>query len=152
MITISIAAANIATAILVGSIVFQSFIVAPTVFHRLENPQAGRLLRALFPRFYLLGLLCGLVLLLGVGSVGISQGWSAQTKWLLSAAVFMTALQLFSLWLVPHINAARDAGIAGQGRFQRLHGLSVLLTILVLILGVGVLVVLTNAGVMPTGT
>ncbi len=119
----------------------QSFTVAPTVFHRLGNPQAGRLVRALFPRFYLLGMLCGLVLLLGVGTIGISQGWLAQTKWLLSAAVFMTALQLFSLWLVPHISAARDAGIAGQIRFQRLHGLSVLLTILVLVLGVGVLVV-----------
>ena len=55
--------AAVAIAVWIGSIVFQSFVVAPTIFKRLPPESAGVVLRALFPRFFRLGLLCGLVAL-----------------------------------------------------------------------------------------
>ena len=47
--------------------------------------------------------------------------------------------------MVPAINAARDAGEAGKACFDRLHRLSVLFTVVILLLGIGV-VALVSAG------
>jgi O-antigen/teichoic acid export membrane protein len=51
----------------------------------------------------------------------------------------MLIFQAISLSLVPLINAARDSGAVGEKRFRRLHRLSVLLTVLVLLLSLVVI-------------
>ena len=132
---------NVAAAIWVGAIVFQSFFVAPVLFRQVSGADASRVLRALFPRFYWLGLGCGAAMLAGVlaaGQVGGGAGW------LLPAAVAMLLAEALSLWLVPRINAARDAGKAGAGRFRTLHALSFALTLAVLLLGIAILVALAR--------
>jgi hypothetical protein len=53
----------------------------------------------------------------------------------------MIILEAISLAMVPHINAARDAGEAGQATFERLHRTSVLLTVAILLLGISVLAI-----------
>ena len=42
----------------IGAILFQSAIVAPSVFSVLDEASARRFLRTLFPRFFRLGVIC----------------------------------------------------------------------------------------------
>lgn len=134
--TVLSAIAAVALAVWIGSIVFQSFVVAPTIFKRLPPESAGVVLRALFPRFFRLGLLCGLSALGALLVLGSITDWSRTSIPLLLMLAAMTGSQLYALRLVPRINEARDAGSAAEGRFKRLHGLSVGLTVAVLLGGV----------------
>lgn len=136
----ALAVANVAAAVWVGAIVFQAFFVAPAVFREVDEAGAGRFLRAIFPRFFKLGLACGVVMIASLGAAGAGAGPA------LAAAVVMTAAAGLSLFLVPRINAARDAGPPAADRFRRLHGASVALTLLVLGLGLVVLVILGRGG------
>lgn len=138
--------AGFATAILtisagtwVGAILFQTAVVAPAVFSGLDEVAARRFLRTVFPRFYRLGLLCGVLMLAGLVLLGGVAGWSATVLTLIITTGAMVILEAISLAMVPHINAARDAGEAGMATFSRLHGVSVLLTVIVLLLGLAVL-------------
>lgn len=130
---------TIATGTWVGAIVFQSAVVAPAVFVDLDGDAARRFLRTLFPRFYRLGLVCGAVMLACIGSIAMLSGWSGALYGLAASAALMLVLEGVSLWLVPRINAARDAGEAGSARFERLHRISVALTVVILVIGVIVL-------------
>lgn len=107
-----------------GAGAFLSFVLAPMVFRVLEPPEASRFLRALFPRYYRVLLACGVVL---AGLVGFVR------PGLLAPAVALAMLAGASLALVPRINAARDAGEPAAGRFRRLHGLSVVLNLAMLV-------------------
>lgn len=120
--------------VLIGSIVFLSFVFAPVVFQVLEGGPASRLLRAVFPRYYRLGLVC---CALGLASAAVltandpsilTFGCSA----LLTATSVITS---YSLRLVPRINAARDSG--STARFEALHRRSVVMNGASLILAVG---------------
>lgn len=135
---------NVAAAIWVGAIVFQSFFVAPVLFRQVSGADASRFLRALFPRFYWLGLGCGAAMLAGMLAAGLAGQADGGAGWLLPATVAMLLAEAVSLWLVPRINAARDAGEAGAGRFRTLHALSVALTLAVLLLGIAILVALAR--------
>ncbi|MEE4378172.1 MAG: DUF4149 domain-containing protein [Candidatus Competibacteraceae bacterium] len=146
MTSLMLAIAAVSAGLWTGAITFHSFIVAPLVFKNLETDQARVFLRALFPRFFKFGLGCGIVLVLALVMTGSGLGWSAVLLGLLGTAVVMTGLEAYSLWLIPSINAARDAGDAGAKRFKFLHGLSVLLTLAILLLGLGVLITLGAYG------
>ena len=126
----------------IGAIVFQSAVVAPTVFVDLDESAARVFLRRLFPRFFRLGLICGVLMLVGLALVGFDAPNALPIAALTAA---MLILEAASLWMVPAINAARDAGAAGKARFDRLHRLSVLFTVVILVLGIGV-VALISAG------
>lgn len=130
---------TIATGTWVGAIIFQSAVVAPSVFVDLDSDAARRFLRTLFPRFYRLGLVCGGVALACIAFIAMSSGWSDALRILAAAASLMLVLEGVSLWLVPRINTARDAGEAGMARFERLHRISVALTVVILVIGVIVL-------------
>lgn len=144
MTSLALSIANLAVAVQVGAIVFHSAVVAPTVFRQLDEAPARRFLRTIFPRFYWLGLYCGIVATIALGVAGLGAG-SALLQGCLGAAILMTILEVASLRLTPVINAARDAGEAGQTRFDRLHRLSVILTLVVLLLGVAVLLALPSS-------
>lgn len=126
----------------IGAIVFQSAVVAPTVFVDLDEPTARVFLRRLFPRFFKLGLVCGALMLAGLALLGFG---TPKALPIAALTIAMLVLEAASLWMVPAINAARDAGAAGKARFDRLHRLSVLFTVVILFLGVGVLA-LVSAG------
>jgi hypothetical protein len=130
----------------IGAIVFQSAVVAPTVFVDLDESAARVFLRRLFPRFFKLGLVCGALMLAGLALVGFD---APNALPIAALTVAMLVLEAASLWMVPAINAARDAGEAGKARFDRLHRLSVLFTVVILLLGIGV-IALVSAG-QPLG-
>ncbi len=133
---------TIAAAIWMGAIVFQSAVVAPAVFVDLDEAAARAFLRTLFPRFFRLGLVCGALMLAALLGHGVVAGWTTTTTALAVMASLMLVLEAISLGLVPHINAARDAGQAGEADFGRLHRTSVLLTVAILLVGVAFLAII----------
>ena len=110
--------------IAVGVIILQTMIFAPTIFKTLEMEPAGKLLRALFPRFFKLLAVLGLVTL---GSLFLEEKTS-RIAYLLGALT--VACPIICDVLVPATNRATDAGDAS--RFKFLHTVSVLLTLVVL--------------------
>ncbi len=110
-----------------GSIVFQSALVAPVVFRVLDADGARRMLRTLFPRFFILGLACGFIALI---SLVFPASLDTSRNVLMGIIAVMLAANLLALALVPTINSASDDG--DTTRFRRLHGASVALTLGVL--------------------
>lgn len=131
----------LACATWVGSIVFHSAIVAPSVFATLDESRARDLLRTLFPRFFRLGLVCGGIMAVALVLLTSLSAWTPVVVMLAALTATMIVFEGLSLWLVPRINAARDAGSAGAARFANLHRLSVLLTVAILIAGVAALAI-----------
>jgi hypothetical protein len=122
-------AAFLLVATLFGGMMLYSFGFAPLVFSALPAEDAGPFIRAAFPWYYLFvivtAVFSGAILLL-------SNSRSAPLA-LATAAVAIYARQV----LMPRINAARDEQLQGnaeaKGRFGRLHGLSVVLNFVQLI-------------------
>ena len=109
------------TAALAGSMLFFGIVVAPSVFRVLPPDQAGVFLRAFFPRYYLWGLVVTVL-------ATLAAFWS--DKWIGLLCAVIALLFLFARqWLMPQINAARDAEVRTDAdhspRFKRLHRLSV---------------------------
>jgi hypothetical protein len=103
--------------------------VAPVVFGRLEEAQAGRVVRALFPRYYLiLAILTGLA---GLSLVALMP--MIAFVYLVCTGAFVYARQI----LMPQINTHRDAMMAGDDeaatQFDALHKRSVRINIVQLV-------------------
>jgi len=109
------------TAMLFGGMVLYSFGFAPFLFTHLPPETAGPAIRAAFPWYYLFVIVgavaAGLALIARDGMAVAAMGWVA--------ALGLVARQ----GLMPMINAARDAELAGEAqakrRFKALHGASV---------------------------
>ena len=137
--TLLVSALNIACALWVGAILFQSAMVAPSVFSVLDEAQARVFLRRLFPKLFNLGIACGLVMVTCVGALGAVHGFASWRTVILLLSSAMLVLGIVARFQVGAINAARDAGEAGAARFRRLHGINVAVTVAVLVLGLLVL-------------
>ena len=115
-----------AAAALFGGMLLYSFGFAPLAFSTLPADEAGRLLRAAFPRYYLFVIATALVAGLALLAVDSLSAWLMLVTLVLGVA----ARQL----LMPAINRASDARAAGDAsagaRFKRLHGISVALNFL----------------------
>ncbi len=126
--------------VLIGSMLFFAAIVAPTVFRALPAEHAGPFLRRLFPRYYAWGLI--VAALATVLAVAAGAAPAAIAVCALVALGFVVARQL----LIPRINRARDAELAGDTgagrRFARLHRLSVFLNMAQLIAAIALFVVI----------
>ncbi len=117
---------------LAGSMLFFAAAVAPTVFRSLPAEQAGAFLRALFPRYYLWGLIVALASTIAALLAGGGLAISAVCALVL--LLFVYARQ----FLMPAINRARDRDLEGdtqaRARFRALHLQSVLINALQLLL------------------
>jgi hypothetical protein len=117
--------AGLALALTFGGMTFFSAVMAPLVFTKLPAETAGTFIRAVFPWYYLtLGATTLVALLALLPGVAGSTPWEAMVTALILLG-FVYARQV----LMPRINRARDAELAGQQdagrRFQRLHRASV---------------------------
>lgn len=121
--------------LLAGGMLFFSFVFAPLVFRTLDKENAGALIRAVFPVYYLAGLLIALL-----GAVFAWPG--SPTDGALLGAVAL-AFALARQVLRPAIDASRerrkDDPAAARG-FRRLHGLSMILNLAQIIAVLTVLV------------
>lgn len=128
--------------VLIGSIVFLSFVLAPLIFQTLDATAASRLLRALFPRYYRLGLLCCAT---GLGTA-VLLATLHPTAAAAGCAVLLAGMTIstgYSLQLVPRINTARDSG--ENSLFKTLHLRSVILNGANLVFAIGALVLAAAA-------
>jgi uncharacterized membrane protein len=148
-------------AVWVGSIVFFSFAVAPTVFKVLKLEDAAKLQRAVFPKYYLVGMVCAAV---GIVCVGILLADRAFGKWPgILSLLLLAAMGATDLWLrqavVPHMNDLRErrAAIvessqqpeqALESEWKSLHRLSVQLNGAVLLCGLALLFLVVYARVV----
>jgi len=131
--------ANAVVLLLLGGMLFFPIVVAPIVFTSLPEVEAGHFLRSMFPRYYLFMITLS-ALAFALYQVGVGLVLSVP-------ATVCFGVVLSTLWvrqsLVPRINDARDAQLAGDAtagtRFDRGHKLSVTINMLQL---VGLLVIL----------
>jgi uncharacterized membrane protein len=148
-------------AVWVGSIVFFSFAIAPTVFKVLKPEDAAKLQRAMFPKYYFVGMMCAVV---GIVCVGILVADRAFGKWPgVLSLLLLAAMGATDLWLrqavVPHMNDLREkrAAIVESGQqaepaleseWKSLHRLSVQLNGAVLLCGLALLFLVVYARVV----
>jgi len=137
---------HLALAIWLGSMIFFTFVAAPSLFGRLGREDGGRATRAIFPGYYRLGASCGGVLVasLALGAVLAPEPHARRgLEAILGSA--MLALTLYA-WRVlsPRIELARlrthrkdptDPANIERRYFRRLHAQSVRINGTVLILG-----------------
>ncbi len=134
-----------------GAIIFFSFFTAPVVFTRLPIHDAGKVISAIFPRYYILGYVAGAVALLLAFYLMETQGergwWSAT----IAALFFALACTVYAGVVIrPRIDAIRtvveqpNPDPAKKAEFDQMHQLSVTLNGVVLLLNLFAL--FTTAG------
>ena len=123
----------------VGSIIFFSSIIAPTIFKSVDEKNAGYFLRAFFPKYYYFGLIMGVLSIL---ILIINDLIDAMDYQLMLILVTMIILSIISLKMIPLINNARDMGEEGKTSFDRLHLVSVMLNVITLLIGLALLFIL----------
>jgi hypothetical protein len=131
----------------VGSILFFSFGVAPVVSTVLGPEAGGKLVRALFPRYYAWGVIAGAIALPAYVATPLCFPEYRGATVGIQAMVILgcTLVMLYAgNTLTPALNAAWTAGPAEHERFRRLHRRSVRLNALVLIVGLGLLIAFAN--------
>lgn len=135
--------AGIAVAMWLGVMGFFALGVAPAAFGALDRDAAGRLVSAVFPRYYLVGVVLGACALAALAARAMSSGVRGGDWFSLGAVAGMLALTLYA-WLVvlPAAHTAREAikqgGAAAQVEevtFARLHRLSTMLNGIVIVTG-----------------
>ena len=124
---------SILISIWVGSIIFFSAIVAPTVFKSLDEKNAGVFLRAFFPKYYNFGILLGVASLALMYLSGIIPVLNYS---LFVINVLMLVFTIIGKMMIPLINNARDLGASGEKKFKILHLISVILNVITLIIGI----------------
>ena len=113
-----------------GTIIFFSAVVAPTVFKSLEEREAGVFLRAFFPKYYIFGIVLGVISIIYLLSNPIHAH-------LMYSIIAMTVLTIFGRMSIPIINKARDAN--NELAFKRYHLISVMMNVLTLVIGIIIL-------------
>ena len=150
----------VALAVWLGETVFFGVVVAPALFGGLEREQAGAVTALIFPGYYTVGYVCGVVLVLT--AIALRQrSRPGGGLWLAAAAVaaVMLAACLFAgLVVLPDADALRPrlhdptAPASVREQFDALHGLAVQLNGAVLIGGLvlaGLIAARLSAGLAP---
>ena len=127
----------------VGSIFFFSFFVAPVVFKTLEREKAGELVGIIFPRYYMIGYVCGvlvLVTLLLAGPETVGLKWCAWGIMMLGTASAGLGVNPRAKTLKEKLKDASETEKPDlEARFKTLHSLSVKLNAAVLFAGLWLL-------------
>jgi hypothetical protein len=127
---------RILTVLWIGSLWTIGYIVAPTLFHVLEDRMlAGMLAGRLFSIESYLGLVCGMVLLLA----DLANGQPGRRfTWRTGLLMAMLAIIVISEFLIRPLLVDLKAQGASQGAdFARLHGISAILYLANSLLGLG---------------
>jgi hypothetical protein len=130
-----------------GGIVFFSFFTAPAVFTRLPTAEAGQLISAIFPRYYMLGYVAGTVsFILAVYFTAVRgprMWWGATT---VALAIALGITFYAGTVILPRADAIRSVtedpnpDAARKAEFDQLHHMSVILNGTVLLLNLAAIV------------
>ena len=108
----------------VGIILFQTTIIAPTVFGGLGPDRAGPILRKVFPKFFII------LATLGVLNIICAVISDMHMQAYIGGATGVLAAIAYSL--IPMTNKMRDE--QNEKAFKRLHNISVLMTVTMLLI------------------
>ena len=116
---------------IVGIILLQTSIVAPTLFKNLKIEDFGRVIRALWPKFFVFIAVLGTATLASLyfGDEGTTVHYA------IAGATTLFAVVCYAI--IPATNRATDEG--NQKLFNILHKMSVYLTVAMLLLNIGYL-------------
>ena len=109
--------------LVVGVILFQTAVIAPTVFRSLGPDQAGPFLRKVFPKFF--------VVLVVMGTAGAISALASDASYQLWVCLVTLTLGLLAYLLIPMTNKSRDE--RNEKLFKKLHNASVSMTVLILV-------------------
>ena len=136
----------LAVAVLVGKVVLLSLVVAPILARNLDQEAFGKVVRRLFPAYYVLGMGAATAGLLSVTVLGSTRGWNLPV--LIAGGIWLVILAAESYCrspLTPQSNAMRDrlkeqeqqgaVDAALKQAWDRLHQRSLYLNSLVLLAG-----------------
>ncbi len=112
-----------------GMILFQTSVIAPSVFKTLSEEGASPFLRSIFPKLFLI------ILVLGAFQSVISVIQASITLTIIGFITFIS--MLIAYLIVPATNKARDED--DEKSFKRLHLTSVILTVIVLLANIAVI-------------
>ena len=115
----------ILSGLIIGVIVYQTMIVAPTVFQTIDSKNTSKFLRKIFPRFFMFIFILGILAFLE--SYYNSRGNTLYILYIVTSIFSLTAFLL-----IPMTNKATDDN--NKKKFKTLHSLSVFLTIIILII------------------
>lgn len=115
---------SLLSGIIVGMIILQSTIIAPTIFTTLEQDNAGKLIRNIFPKLFKSIALLSLIMVI--------NSFVVETSPFLKIIYFTTFLLMtINFLIIPATNKSRDEG--NDKKFKLLHTVSVFTTILILL-------------------
>ena len=115
----------------VGVILFQTTIIAPTVFGGLGPDRAGPFLRKVFPKFF--------IFLATVGMLNAIMAVISNMNGQAYIGVATFALASLAYLLIPMTNRSRDEN--NERAFKRLHNASVAMTVIMLLINLASAVV-----------
>ncbi len=119
--------------LIIGFMIFFMSIVTPTVFKSLDEQQAGKFLRIIFPRMFIYGFILSLLASLSALFAELSMYWSLS---LITAFLFLINAYI----ITPRINTYRDLQLSGNENavkmFKALHFFSVLIFIIQLLISI----------------
>ena len=133
----------------IGSIVFFSFIGAPTIFKTLDRQTAGDVVGAIFPKYFTLWQVCSVLAAITVAYIGLKEGFGVYLKTGLALLVLMGAITAYSSMVnapaarevKAEIRAEADESAKAElkKKFAKLHGVSMVLNLMTLVLGLALL-------------
>ena len=106
-----------------GVILFQTVIIAPSVFKVLSSANAAPFLRTIFPKLFMFVAVLSLV--------GLFLSLISSNAFGLIVFFISLLSMLICYYIVPNTNRARDEG--NDKVFKKLHSVSVVLTMIVLL-------------------
>lgn len=129
---------NFLISLLIGSMIFFTAVVSPSIFATLSSNASSKFLRLVFPRMFLFGIIItSLCFLL---SILLNNNLTS-----ILLAIISLSFLLNRNYLTPMINKYRDEELEGNQRsatlFKRMHLLSVLLFVLNFILLISIMVI-----------
>jgi putative copper export protein len=114
----------------IGSIVFFSFFAAPAIFKNLDRSDAGKVVGVIFPRYYVLGYICGTFVLLTL----VMQGFEVSRVKLGLVLVMLVCSVFAGFGIGPNArkikerlqgSISREEKDSLERKFKKFHRLSV---------------------------
>ena len=123
---------NFISGLVSGVILYQSIIVASTVFKTLKINQSSIFLRSIFPKFF--------KVIFSLGFISLIFSFILKSHIYLYLVGGLTSkLALICLFIIPMTNKAKDQN--DNKSFKLLHSISVILTMAILILNISIIFV-----------
>ena len=113
---------------IVGIIVLQTAIVAPTLFKILDIKDFGKVIRALWPKFFLFLSVLGAATLVAL----FLEDAASTPRYIIAGMTTLFAVVCYAI--IPATNRATDEG--NQKLFNILHKTSVYLTVIMLLINI----------------